>query len=158
MATPRSTSSKSTKKTSAKSSAVRDESSADSARASKPPPRAKAPESTSTSSNPDLSESTTTSPTPDFLVVAHVLAAHGIRGELKCRIVTDFPTRRFKRGNTVVIRGEPHRVQGARIQGATVVLKLEDIQDGDVAAALHGAEVEVTTQEAVSLPKGQFYL
>jgi 16S rRNA processing protein RimM len=90
-------------------------------------------------------------------VVAHVLGAHGIRGELKCRIVTDFPTRRFKRGNTVMIRGEPHKVQGARIQGATVLLKLEDIQDRDVAAALRGAEVEVPTQEAVSLPKGQFY-
>jgi len=86
-----------------------------------------------------------------------VLAAHGIRGELKCRIVTDFPTRRFKRGNSVVIKGEAHKIQGARIQGGTVLLKLEDIQDRDTAAALRGAEVEVPTQDAVSLPKGQFY-
>ena len=86
-----------------------------------------------------------------------MLAAHGIRGELKCRIVTDFPTRRFKRGNSVVIKGEAHKIQGARIQGGTVLLKLEDIQDRDTAAALRGAEVEVPTQDAVSLPKGQFY-
>jgi 16S rRNA processing protein RimM len=86
-----------------------------------------------------------------------VLAAHGIRGEVKCRIVTDFPTRRFKRGNSVLIRGEPHTIQGARIQGATVLLKLEDIGDRDVAAALRGAEIEVPTEQAVSLPKGQFY-
>ena len=86
-----------------------------------------------------------------------MLAAHGIRGELKCRIVTDFPKRRFKQGNTVVIRGEPHKIQGARIQGGTVLLKLEDIGDRDTAAALRGAEVEVPTQDAVSLPKGQFY-
>jgi len=86
-----------------------------------------------------------------------VLGAHGIRGELKCRIVTDFPARRFKRGNTVLIRGEPHTIQAARIQGGTVLLKLEDIGDRDVAAALRGAEIEVPTREAVSLPKGQFY-
>jgi len=89
--------------------------------------------------------------------VAQVLGAHGIRGELKCRIVTDFPSRRFKRGTTVLIRGEPHKVQGARIQGGTVLLKLEDVSDRDVAAALRGAEIEVPTEQAVSLPKGQFY-
>jgi len=98
-----------------------------------------------------------TSQAPEFLVVAHVLAAHGIRGELKCRVVTDFPTRRFKRGNAVVITGQSHVIQAARIQAATVLLKLEDINDRDTAAALRGAEVEVPTQEAVSLPKGQFY-
>jgi 16S rRNA processing protein RimM len=86
-----------------------------------------------------------------------VLAAHGVRGEIKCRIVTDFPARRFKRGNTVLIRGDPHKIQGARIQGGTVLLKLEDIEDRDKAAALRGAEVEVPTLEAVSLPKGLFY-
>jgi 16S rRNA processing protein RimM len=86
-----------------------------------------------------------------------VLGAHGIRGELKCRIVTDFPSRRFKRGNTVLIRGEPHKIQSARIQGATVLLKLQDIEDRDKAATLRGAEIEVPTEQAVSLPKGQFY-
>jgi 16S rRNA processing protein RimM len=86
-----------------------------------------------------------------------VLAAHGIRGELKCRVVTDFPTRRFRRGNIVLIKGEPHKIQSARIQGGTVLLKLEDISDRDVAAALRGAEIEVPTEQAVSLPKGQFY-
>jgi len=36
-------------------------------------------------------------------VVAQVLAPHGLRGELKCRIVTDFPEQRFKRGNTLLM-------------------------------------------------------
>ena len=71
--------------------------------------------------------------------------------------MTDFPSRRFKRGNTVLIRGEPHIIQGARIQGGTVLLKLEYVSDRDVAARMRGAEIEVPTEQAVSLPKGQFY-
>jgi 16S rRNA processing protein RimM len=94
---------------------------------------------------------------PEFLVVAQVLAAHGIRGELKCRIVTDFPKQRFKRGNTLQIRGTSHVIQAARVQGTTVLLKLAEIADRDTAAALRGADVEVPTRDAVDLPKGQFY-
>jgi 16S rRNA processing protein RimM len=90
-------------------------------------------------------------------VVAQVLAPHGIRGELKCRIVTDFPKQRFKRGSSVQIRGATHVIQGARIQGNQVLLKLEDVADRDAAETFRGADVEVPVDEAISLPKGQFY-
>jgi 16S rRNA processing protein RimM len=76
---------------------------------------------------------------------------------LKCRIVTDFPTQRFKRGSTVYIKSEPHKIQAARIQGANVLLKLEEVSDRDTAAAHRGADVEVPTDSALSLPKGQFF-
>jgi 16S rRNA processing protein RimM len=85
------------------------------------------------------------------------LGAHGIRGELKCRIVTDFPKQRFKKGNSVLIGGQSHVVQAARIQGDQVLLKLENIADRDVAAALRGADVEVPADNDLKLPKGQFY-
>ena len=89
--------------------------------------------------------------------MAQVLAPHGIRGELKCRVITDFPAQRFKRGSTLTLRGQPFVVQTARIQGATVLLKLRDITDRDQAATYRGADVEVATDQAVSLPPGQFY-
>ncbi len=89
--------------------------------------------------------------------MAQVLAAHGIRGELKCRIVTDFPKLRFKRGGVLVIRGKQHTIQGARIQGGTVLLKLADVADRDTAQTFRGADVEVPTQNAGSLPEGQYY-
>jgi 16S rRNA processing protein RimM len=86
-----------------------------------------------------------------------VLGAHGIRGELKCRLVTDFPKQRFKKGNSVLISGQSHVVQAARIQGDQVLLKLEDVADRDVAAAFRGADVEVPADNDLKLPKGQFY-
>jgi len=86
-----------------------------------------------------------------------VLAAHGIRGELKCRIVTDFPKQRFKRGNAVLLDGVVHTVQSARIQGNLVLLKLADIANRDTAAALRGKEVLIRSEDAVKLPQGEFY-
>jgi 16S rRNA processing protein RimM len=94
---------------------------------------------------------------PDLLVVAQVLSAHGIRGELKCRVVTDFPKQRFKRGNIVLLRGATYTVRSARIQGTVVLLGLAEVPDRNAAAGLRGADVEVRTEDAVALPKGQFY-
>ena len=86
-----------------------------------------------------------------------MLGAHGIRGELKCRVVTDFPARRFRRGNTVVIDGLPHTIQTARVQGMTVLLKLEDIPDRDAAETYRGKEVQIKAEDAVALPNGQYF-
>jgi len=86
-----------------------------------------------------------------------VLGAHGIRGELKCRIVTDFPSRRFRRGHTVVIDAEPHTIQTARVQGMIVLLKLEDVADRDAAASLRGKDIQIRAGDAVALPKGQYF-
>jgi len=85
------------------------------------------------------------------------LSAHGIRGELKCRLITDFPKQRFKRGNTVQIRGASHVVRSARVQGQVVLLALEDVTDRDTAESFRGADVELSQEQAHALPKGQFY-
>jgi 16S rRNA processing protein RimM len=90
-------------------------------------------------------------------VVAQVLAPHGIRGELKCRIVTDFPSQRFRRGNVVILDGRDHVVQAGRIQGQIVLLKLADVPDRDAAELLRGKEVLIRRQDAVKLPEGEFY-
>jgi 16S rRNA processing protein RimM len=90
-------------------------------------------------------------------VVAQILAPHGIRGELKCRIVTDFPKQRFKRGNTLLIDAAPHIVQLARIQGDTVLLKLVDVSDRDAAETFRGKDVVIRREDAVKLPKGEFF-
>jgi 16S rRNA processing protein RimM len=90
-------------------------------------------------------------------VVAQVMGAHGIRGELKCRIVTDFPARRFRRNNTVLIDGEAHAIQAARVQGTTVLLKLADVADRDAAETFRNKDVLIRTADAVALPRGQFY-
>ncbi|MBV9323736.1 MAG: 16S rRNA processing protein RimM [Chloroflexi bacterium] len=89
--------------------------------------------------------------------MAQVLAPHGIRGELKCRIITDFPRQRFKRGNTVLLDGATHVVQSGRIQAQIVLLRLEDITDRTTAEKFRGKDILIPVDEAVRLPIGQFY-
>jgi 16S rRNA processing protein RimM len=110
---------------------------------SKPPRPEKVPASTSTSS--------------DDLVVAQVLSAHGIRGELKCRVVTDFPEQRFKRGNTVLLDGVPHSIASARMQPPHILIRLNGVADRDAAQALRGKELTIRKEDAVALPDGQFF-
>jgi 16S rRNA processing protein RimM len=76
---------------------------------------------------------------------------------VKCRIVTDFPKQRFKRGNRILIDGGEYAVQTARIQGNVVLLKLDGIADRTTAETLRGKDVVIRREDAVKLPKGEFY-
>jgi 16S rRNA processing protein RimM len=87
------------------------------------------------------------------------LSAHGVRGELKCRIITDFPERRFKRGTQLLLGADrqPVTVRAARTQGTTVLLRLDEIADRDEAEKLRGAELCISIEEAGTPPKGEFF-
>jgi len=86
-----------------------------------------------------------------------VLGAHGIKGELKCRVVTDFPGRRFKRGTRVFIGGQPFAIAGARTQPPHVLLRFAELTDRTAAEKLRGLDVEVAREDAGPPPRGQFY-
>lgn len=96
----------------------------------------------------------------DLLVVAQVLAPHGLRGELKCLLVTDFPER-FARGTRLLVRDADESlaaltVRTARVDAGSVYLTFAGVSDRDAADALRGRELLVPRTEAVHLPDGQF--
>jgi len=86
-----------------------------------------------------------------------VLSAHGIQGELKIRVVTDFPKRRFKRGAQLTIGGQQYTVAGIRAQPPNALLRLEELNDRTEAEKLGGLDVELPREEAGPPPRGQFY-
>jgi 16S rRNA processing protein RimM len=86
-----------------------------------------------------------------------VLSAHGIKGELKFRVVTDFPKRRFKRGARIVIGGQPYTVAAARAQPPHLLVRLDELTDRTAAEKLRGLDVEVPVAEAGPPPRGEFY-
>jgi len=99
--------------------------------------------------------------TSDYLVVAQILGANGLRGALRCRVVTDFP-RRFKRGTVFGLQhtpdDEPLRVtlRSAQLSGEQVILRFDELTDRTAAEGWRGADVVVAADQAVQLPPGQF--
>ena len=110
-----------------------------------------------------------------YLIVARVLRAHGVHGELSCEIITEFPERfqKTKRvflsppvnpGSMEPLAGtapQPMTVKQARLAPhrgqAEVILQLADVSDRDAAEKLRGWLVQVPEREAWKLPRGRFY-
>jgi 16S rRNA processing protein RimM len=94
----------------------------------------------------------------DYLAVAQVVGAHGIRGDLRCALLTDFPER-FKRGLKVYLGAKRtlYEVQRGRAERNRLTLKLVGIDTRDDAEALRGVTVFVAESDAVRLPRGTFF-
>lgn len=95
--------------------------------------------------------------------VGEIVAAHGLYGEVRCALHTDFPER-FTAGLQlwVVQPGKDPwqtRVKTVRWHEtkSLMLLMLEGVQGRDQAAALSGAMLEVDDQDAVALPEGVYY-
>jgi 16S rRNA processing protein RimM len=97
-------------------------------------------------------------PGDGYLAVAHVVGVHGIRGDLRCVLLTDFPDR-FKRGLRIFLGDEhsPHEVERARLERNRVVLKLNGVDSRTDAEALRGATIFVAEGDAVRLPRGSYF-
>jgi len=97
------------------------------------------------------------SPEP-FLAVARIVSAHGIHGEVRCEIITDFPER-FRR-TTQLYAGDQHVplvVERVRLDKHRAILKLAGIDTRDAAERLRGQILSVPEAEAVKLPPGTYF-
>jgi 16S rRNA processing protein RimM len=97
-------------------------------------------------------------PVPAYLTIATVLAPFGLRGELKVRIETDFPER-FAQLRRVYLGPDykPFDFQGFRRHKAFGLLKLKGCDSRTEAEALRDCEVQIPTEEAMTLPPGEYY-
>ena len=98
----------------------------------------------------------------DLLAVAKVVKPRGIKGEVTCDLLTDFPER-FEgleavtavmpnNGGTRELTIEEHWFQNGRL-----VLKFAGIESMDDAETLRDAEICVSEDEAVDLEEGEFF-
>lgn len=100
----------------------------------------------------------TGSAAPAFLEIAQIQTAFGVDGEVRARILTDFPGR-FGRLKKVFLGEEctPYPVEHAKVRGDDVFLKLGGVTTPEEAAKLRLKMVQVPTAEAMPLPKGAYY-
>ncbi len=101
---------------------------------------------------------------PAYLLLGEVLRPHGIKGELRLRLLTDYPER-IADLETVYLADSPepttttpYRVAGMRMNGDFGLLKLQEIEDRTQADRLRGLYVLVDMEHAVPLEEGEFYL
>lgn len=94
-----------------------------------------------------------------WLVVGKVVAPFGIRGEVKIRVLTDFPERFTERPLYVGDHRVRFDVTGWRPHGANVaVLTLQGCSTRDDAEKLRSAMLYARIEDAARLPKGEYYV
>lgn len=96
---------------------------------------------------------------PRFLIVGQVRAPHGVRGEVRVQVLTDFPER-FRPGAEIWVGPERRRytIQKARFDEGDALIKLAGLDDRNAVEMLRGAEVSVPVEQAMPLPDGTFYV
>lgn len=100
-------------------------------------------------------------PPEEGLVVAAIVGAHGIQGEVKLRPLTEFPDRlpKLKELRLRLPSGEEIRIRqkSSRWHQGTLLARLEGVDNREDAAALKGSQVLIRLDEAAPLPEGRYY-
>lgn len=94
-----------------------------------------------------------------YLVVGRILRPHGVRGELRMQIITDYPER-LGTLETLYLGPEyvPCQVIGIRRHRDGLLLSLEGITDRDAAGRFRDMLAHVSIKDAVPLNDGEHYL
>ncbi len=79
-------------------------------------------------------------------MVARVVKAHGIRGEVSCELLTDIPDR-LVAGTPVMLGGRPTTVASSRAHQGRLLVRFEDVTDRTAAELLRGLEVRAAPLE-----------
>ncbi|NUQ39043.1 MAG: 16S rRNA processing protein RimM [Caldilineales bacterium] len=93
-----------------------------------------------------------------FLAVGRIVSPHGIRGEVKIDVMTDFPSR-FDPGSQLWLEGEtaPCQVVAARSHKGHLLVQLDCLADRTAAEWVNGRYLLIPRDQAHVLPAGEYY-
>ena len=98
---------------------------------------------------------------PAWIVVGRIVRPHGLRGEVRVRLETDFPERLARR-RRVYLRQEgaltPAEITGVRPHGGAVLVTLRGVDSVEAAQRLRGAELVVARRALPPLGPDEYYL
>lgn len=102
-------------------------------------------------------------PEPRYLAVGRILRPHGIRGELRVGVLTDYPERLGQHAYFYLASPDlpeiarRYPVEKLRRHKKVLLLKLGGCDDRNAAEELRGQLVQIPIEEAVSLEEGEYY-
>lgn len=97
---------------------------------------------------------------PDgFLAVGYIQGIHGLRGELRVDLYTDFPER-FTPGTRLYLGEELEKVEvaGARLHKQLLLLRLVGVESREEAATYRGVWLFIREEDAAELEEGVFWV
>ncbi len=94
----------------------------------------------------------------EYVAVGLIVGTHGLRGELKVRILTDDPDR-FDDLSEIFVEGEgsSRELLGWRLHKGHILLLLENVPDRTAAEKLRGKSLNIPKELRKELPEGRFY-
>jgi 16S rRNA processing protein RimM len=101
---------------------------------------------------------------PLYLLLGEILRPHGVRGEIRVRVLTEYPERlpqmpQVYIGNSPEAPADrPFAIERARVQQDYALVKLSGIDTRDQAEMLRGQFLMVETKDAVPLEDDEIYL
>lgn len=100
---------------------------------------------------------------PQYLILGEILRPHGVRGELRMRVLTDYPERIMEVetvyiGNDPNALAEPYQVRSARFHKDYLLIAFDEIPDRTAAEAYRGLYIMIDLQHAVPLEDDEYYL
>lgn len=99
----------------------------------------------------------------DRITIGKIIGAHGVRGEVKVFPLTD-NVRRFNKLKKCTLLTENGtekqelNVKASRVDRGNALITFEGIDDRDKATLLKGLYVAVDREDAVKLPKDEFFI
>lgn len=101
---------------------------------------------------------------PDYLLIGEVLRPHGVRGELRTKILTDYPER-ISKLETIFLgksidssKKKPYKINFMRMHKGYGLISLDGINSRDEAERLRGLFVMINIDDAIPLDDDEIYL
>lgn len=101
-----------------------------------------------------------TEPAEGYIAVGYVRRAHGVRGSVVIRPLTDSPQLRYQAGALLTMDGDPSRVLTVATVGPHndgLLVSFVGVTDRDAADALRGVSLQIPRSDRRSLDDDEFW-
>lgn len=95
---------------------------------------------------------------PVYVAIGRIRKSHGVRGEMRMELLTDFPERLV--AGRMIYLGEEHRpatIDSARLVDRGALIHIEGIDSPEEAGLFRNCLVYSQAEQLPSLPEGEYY-
>jgi len=109
--------------------------------------------------NPNQNTGSFSADEPVFVVIGKFRKPHGIRGEVRMTVLTDYPDL-IKKGQTVYLghHYQAYTIRSTRWHGEDLLVSLEEMPDRSAVEIFRNIMVHMKSEQMPELPEGEFYL